>query len=237
MSRKKEVKKKSPFPFPPPPLFPCDKWAYTHTQSEGGGRLRRRTGAKVRSGRGGRKEAKELIFPFIVLCCTEVIPYVVMRYSLVSSREEVETKKKASLFPFPLLPSLLVTNGHTHPVRGGGRLRRWIGGKCGLEEEVEEEEGKGGRMNFPPFFVLYRSHPVCRNEVYSKQKCGEGKGAVERSPPVHLKRSGSHKLLYQFPLPLPPSLLPPAVGAHILPRWWRQRREEETDEEKKRKEV
>ncbi len=29
VSRKKEVTKKSPFPFPPPPLSPCDKWAHT----------------------------------------------------------------------------------------------------------------------------------------------------------------------------------------------------------------
>ncbi len=82
-----------------------------------------------------------------------------MLHSLVSSREEVETEKKASVFPFtPFLPSLLVTNGHTHPVRGGGRLRRWIGGKCGLEEEVEKEEGKGGKMNlFSLFCVVQRS--------------------------------------------------------------------------------
>ncbi len=51
------------------------------------------------SGRGGRKEAKEFIFPFIVKCCTEVIPCVIMLYFLVS-RKKKEVKKK-SPFPFP----------------------------------------------------------------------------------------------------------------------------------------
>ena len=96
---------------------------------------------------------------------------------LVSRFEDADVNHKKNNFPFmfcvneeggqeeipfplpPLLPSLLVTNRHTHPVQGGGRLRRWIGGKCGLEEEVEEEEGKGGRMNFPLLFCVVQRSP------------------------------------------------------------------------------
>ncbi len=68
-------------------------------------------------------------------------------------------------FPLPpLLPSLLVTNGHTHPVRGG---REAVAADRSESAEWKRRKEGGERINFPLYrFVLYRGHPICRNEIF-----------------------------------------------------------------------